>query len=189
MSDPTGHTHPADLPTHPAGLPAGDPPAEAKDVPVLGRGEHRFRFLAPLLLSAFAMLSGLFAYWALDSSPPVENMTGKVVSAEVAPDGSARLVVEWMAIRRRLCHGNSVRWIIDGYITPLPDIQYPPPQVGEIGQVIRWRVPITVPKDFHDVGVYRVHVEYTCNPLQRIFPIVIDPPDVPFAIDRSSRPR
>jgi len=166
-----------------------DRPAAEPEAPLLGRSAHRFRFLAPALFIVLTLLAGLFAYWALDDTPPVENMTGKVVSSEVYPDGSAKVIVEWMAVRRRICHGNSIRWIIDGYITPLPNIEYPPPHPGEIGQVVKWRVPIAVPKDFHDEGTYRVRVVYECNPLHRLFPITIDPPDVPFRINRSGSAR
>ena len=174
--------------TQPTSQPTDRPAAEA-DAPALGRSESRFRFLAPLLFGVLALLAGLFAYWALDSTPPLENMSGKVVSTEVYPDGSAKVIVEWMAVRRRLCHGNSIRWIINGYITPLPDIEYPPPHPGEVGQVVKWRVPIPVPKDFHDEGTYRVHIVYECNLLNRLFPITIDPPDVPFRINRAGAAR
>ena len=166
----------------PADRPAEEPPDDG--APVLGRSEHRFRTIAPLLFAALVALAGLFGYWLLDNDPPLENMTGKVVSVEVHPDGGAQVIVEWMAMLRRVCHGNSIRWIINGYITPLPDIAYPPTHPADVGRVIKWRVPIAVPKDFHDTGAYRVRVGYECNPLHRLFPIVLDPPDVPFHIDR-----
>jgi hypothetical protein len=151
----------------------------------IGYAERRFQVLAPLLFAALAGLAVLFAAWAADDEPPIENMVGRAISVDVRDDGAATVLVEWTGRRLRLCDGFSYRWIIDGYITQLASAVHPPEPASNIGKVMTWRVSIPVPPDLHDgAGAYRIRMTFACNPLQRIFPIIVDPPDVPFLIDR-----
>ena len=152
-----------------------------------GYAERRFRVLHPLLLLAAAALAVLFTAWALDDAPPIEAMAGRAVAVHVRDDGAVAVLVEWTGRRARLCDGYSYRWVLDGSITQIPGAVHPPPPASEVGAVQTWRVWVPVPPDIHDgAGAYRIRMLFACNPLQRLFPIVVDPPDVPFTIDRGT---
>lgn len=140
-------------------------------------------------LSAFIIaVVALVLYWlVIDRTPPAIIHGGQVTRYERQDDGSWIMFVKWTGERFRLCWGNSKRWLSDTTILPLVDIPYPPDIAARPLGPLEWEVPIAVPAFFantgHSRGTYRIRIFYACNPLQEyLFPIVVEPPPVPFEI-------
>ena len=90
--------------------------------------------------------------------------------------------VEWTGVRQRYCDGISYRWIVNGVVIELSPIHVT--YRGEVNnpkkEPTKWIVPFEIPEWFHHNASYRVRVSYACNALQKVFPLVVDLPDIPF---------
>jgi hypothetical protein len=147
-----------------------------------------------------AILALVFYWLVIDRSPPATIIGGEVLRYEQQPDGAWLLIIKWRGERHRSCWGNSKRWIADnnplsvGLVLPLEDIAYPPDSNihdRPLGPY-EWEVPIHIPSYFattgHTKGAYKIRILYSCNPLQQyIFPIVVEPPPVPFELPNGGR--
>lgn len=134
-------------------------------------------------------------YWVvIDRKLPLDVLHGEVVLYQKQSDESWVFVVRWQGILKRRCGGISNRWIVDGFRIPLADIPYPAEaEPNELGKEFTWEVPVHVPAYFvstgHRSGQYRARFLHHCNPLQeRIFPIVDNPPSVPFDLPLETHP-
>lgn len=147
------------------------------------------RFLSSLVLGFILLVF----YWIfLDREEPVVVHGGEVVKYEKQSDRSWIVFVKWKGERFRVCTGNSKRWIANTALLPLEDIPYPPDEERRPLGPYQWEVPLHIPAYFastgHVTGTYRIRILYACNPIQEyMFPIVVDPPPVPFQIPEDGR--
>lgn len=147
-----------------------------------------FRFMWGVSVTC-VLLAGLAAFaWnaaVLDKSPPISNLKGEAISIEKRRDGSRQMIVRWTGTRQRHCVGTSQRWLVNGYIHPLPDSSFPAREIEKIGDPVDNKVSVIIPADFPaHLGQYHVVTSYQCNALQVQFPkllsVVVRLPPVQF---------
>lgn len=146
----------------------------------LGDSSSRFQLLVPVLVMLILGSIGLCLYWAADRELPILAQSGVFVGWD---EHNSRIGwVEWTGIRQRYCDGTSYRWLVDGVVIELPTIHIRPNQEEDVPdkKLSTWRVAFEVPEWFHQNASYRVRVEYSCNSWQKLFPLVVSLPDVPF---------
>ncbi len=141
-----------------------------------------FPVLVTLLFAVILGPIALVGWWALDTAPPVRNIRGVALTPVVAP--GERLVVEWKATFARICPGVSRRRFMDGFFVDLPDhrLRGIPPG-AEIGTEATWRTSMIVPANMPPgQWTFESRPEFSCNPVQRLAPIVVEAPFVPFTV-------
>ena len=150
--------------------------------------EQRFRATIYALLAIIIGSFTLCMYWAADRQLPILAQSGKFVGWD---EKNPKIGwVEWTGVRQRYCEGVSHRWIVNSVVIELTPIHVT--YRGEVANPERkassWRVPFEVPDWFNHSASYRVRVSYSCNPWQKIFPMVVELPDVPFVVPGSPEP-
>lgn len=142
--------------------------------------EQRFRATIYLLLAIIIGSLGLCAYWAADRQLPIAAQSGKFVGWDEHNPHIGW--IEWTGVRQRYCEGISYRWLVNGVV-----IELAPIHVRYNGNVdnpekksTTWRVAFEIPEWYKHNGSYRVRIEYSCNPFQKFFPLVVSLPDIPF---------
>lgn len=140
----------------------------------------RFQWLVTILVALIIGPIGLCLYWAADRQLPILAQSGVFVGWD---KNNPRIGwIEWTGIRQRVCDGTSYRWLVDGIVVELPPIH-----VWSNGKVDNpdkksssWRVAFEVPEWFRHNGSYRARILYQCNPLQKVFPLIVQLPDIAF---------
>jgi hypothetical protein len=153
---------------------------------IFTRPDFRFLWGVSFTCGLLALMSGVLWNGAvLDHSPPIKDMSGKVLSITKNDNGTRRMIVEWTGTRQRHCLGTSERWLVNGYVHPLPSLPFPPRDNEEIGSPVNIKVAVDIPADFPaHKGEYHVVSSYQCNTIQVQFPkllsVVVKPPPVLF---------
>lgn len=141
----------------------------------------RFTILALWLLAITFIPLAISTYWFLDTEPPVTVISSRVIGTAY---GSQRtVVVEHILKRNRFCEGIAHRWVVNGVV-----YQLSPLWVGDQAATRRklpkdpdhetTRSIVDMPSILGRTGTYRSSIYYSCNPLQRILPLIVDIPDV-----------
>lgn len=140
----------------------------------------RFQWLVTILVVLIIGPIGLCLYWATDREMPILAQSGVFAGWD---EHNPRIGwIEWTGIRQRYCEGTSYRWLVDGVVVELAPIHIryngEAPVVNK--KTSSWRVPFEIPEWFRQNASYRVRVEYSCNPFQKLYPLVVTLPDIPF---------
>lgn len=140
----------------------------------------RFQWLVTILVALIIGPIGLCVYWAADRELPILGQSGVFIGWD---ENNPKIGwIEWTGIRQRVCDGTSYRWLVNGVVIELPQIH-----VWSNGKVDNpekkpssWRISFEVPEWFHHNASYRARILYQCNPLQKVFPLIVQLPDIPF---------
>lgn len=144
----------------------------------------RFMFWAIPMSTVILLVLSLGVFWALDRQPPSTILHGWAAGYDAT---KKEIVIVREIFRNRYCPGVIYRWIIDGIVLQLPPVLVDP-------GISRLRATssgyetvmtaISAPPLALDSFVLRTEVHYACNPLQLLFPLVVEAP--PIAISISS---
>lgn len=140
--------------------------------------EFRFIILAIWLMIFTVVPLSLATYWLLDTAQPVEVISSRVIGR--TENNPRSVIVERRLKRLRFCEGISHRWVANGVV-----YQLSPLWVGTEGVTTKddpkretVRVTVDLPHYLGNTAVYRSVIHYSCNPLQKLFPLVVMLPDV-----------
>lgn len=121
-------------------------------------------------------------YMALDNTPPYEYALGdSYVLPSKTPTGT-QLLVHWhFAKVNRFCPGFTTRIIVDQKSGA--KIEYESTPVSrDVENNHLDRTFFLPPMMNPGPKIYRVKLEFYCNPLQRIWPLRLQTPDLPFEV-------
>lgn len=139
-----------------------------------------------LVVINFASI-GTVLFWFFDDASPVIVHEARAVNPFVAPGDL--LVIEWTATFNRDCPGVSRRRLRDGFFIDMPDydLRGRPPG-AKLGEPYTWRNSVTLP-NIMPAGAWSFESkpQFSCNPIQRVFPIEPVVPLVEFIV-MSDRP-
>lgn len=128
---------------------------------------------------ALGVLGGWLGTQAADRALPVVIYTAEASSPIVA--AGSKLRIEYTLLRKRSCDVSSDCFIIDSRRTrhELPDLNI---KAGlDIGQD-HYFVPIEVKPEVTPGRPFTARSNYTCNPLQRMFPIAAGQRNIRFFV-------
>jgi hypothetical protein len=130
------------------------------------------------LLPVLATLM-LLAFWLLDQRTPMANIQGHVVGGD--RNDPQIVYIERTGTKLRSCDGFSHRWLVDkhGFLFELRDDHIPYPEAPS-NKPEKWIFRVEVPPAMRGELIYKTIFYFTCNPIQRLFPIEIDVPDIHF---------
>lgn len=123
---------------------------------------------------------GLFSFWISDNQPPYDWADGWV-KPNPAYDGS-QVNVCWKLRIKRFCPGMIQRQIVDAR----EEVHNydPVPAADKVDVYDPFCVTFRLPKGLpQGLARYRVHATYSCNPLQFIWPLRANTPELPFTIE------
>lgn len=133
------------------------------------------RIIAPVVIGMIAVLF----YMAIDRDPPYVYLEGEVLPQEAEP--GSQIAIHWHIKANRFCPGWVERFIVD--------------QRGYVWRNVGSPVRSNTQRDSHIVNtvelprtlgagpaMYRARVCYECNPTHSIWPLCVDPPELPFRI-------
>ena len=155
---------------------------------IMKTSERRFQWLGPILAIIVVGVCALFVSWLIDRKPPLNAVSGEFVGWD--PNTPRRGHVIWRGIPTRSdCEGNIYRYIVDGEIVTLPPRkwEYRGPLDNPKNDPITWDAPFDVPNHIDHDASYRNRMEFICNPLHKLWPIPVAPPDVPFVLREQDR--
>lgn len=149
--------------------------------------ERRFLWLGPLLAVILVLFCSVFVYWLIDRRPPLIAASGEFIGWDNNVPRRGHVV--WRGIQRRACEGTIYRYIVDGEIVTLPPRpwEYRGPIDNPKDDPTTWGASFDVPDHINHDAAYRNRIEYICNPLHKLWPIVVAPPDVPFILREEDR--
>lgn len=150
--------------------------------------EKRFMWLGPILALILVSLGALFVSWLLDRRSPMEAVSGEFVRWDEANPRQGLVI--WHGIQRRSsCTGTIYRYIVNGEIIALTPRtwEYRGPIEDPEKNPRTWEAPFEVPDHVNHDASYRNRFEFICNPLHKVFPIIVAPPDVEFSLPESQR--
>ena len=133
-----------------------------------------------ITFSFASVIAGILGLWAADREPPIYVIKAEPVKTVWPGD---ELQLRYTVYRRKSCETNIDRFIFDSQLVRyvLDDLAFSgaPGPLGESTYVAR----VAIPAKFA-IGQarYRVISKFVCNPLQRIWPIVVESPDVVFDV-------
>lgn len=129
-------------------------------------------------VAAIGATAALF-YMVIDREPPYEYIEGSVHPDN--PRAGDQISIHWHIKVKRFCPGWVDRFIVDGddYVWRNTG--------GPVRSNLRHDSHIVntveLPKTISPgLARYRAHVCYQCNPLHRVWPLCVAPPDIPFRI-------
>jgi hypothetical protein len=131
-----------------------------------------------------AVISGLIAYLLADNQPPYvyDAEQSYVIPSHTSP--GHQVAVHWSIKVNRLCPGSIVRTIVDAR-TGARTSYDPTPAILtiETTDTVLDRT-FLLPQGM-GLGrkIYRANAEYVCNPLQRIWPLKVQTPDLLFEVE------
>lgn len=145
---------------------------------------QRFMFLGVGFLLFIMGCSGLTLYWALDNELPVTGMSGKFIGWDKEDPNVGH--IEWTEVRHRFCDVKASRFVYNGL--DMADVTTKDTKrshevlpEGERHKTRKRWTTFEVPPGFRETATepkYRVRLEYSCNPLQNVFPLIVAPPEV-----------
>lgn len=160
---------------------------------ILKEPASRFMVLGVGFMLFIMACSATVLYWSLDLQPPFAGVSGTFKGWDEHDPTIGR--VEWTGQRYRYCDGKVSRWVINnGRYVHFSRSEFsgssdlPPEEQGRADTVYaKFEIPWGAKQQLVQPK-YRIRIEYACNPLQRIFPIVVSPPEIPLssAISESS---
>ena len=145
------------------------------------RSEKLFLWVGSIACLLLVGCAALFISWVIDREPPLNAVSGKFAGWEA--DTPRRGHVIWRGIPARDdCEGTIYRYIVNGEIVTLPPRQweYRGPLDSPGNDPITWDAPFDVPNHIDHDASYRNRLSFVCNPLHKLWPIIITAPDVPF---------
>lgn len=140
----------------------------------------RYRLAVYLFVAVLWGLGGTLGYFATDREMPTVIISAEPVTPVVAPGGELR--VDYVVRRHRSCAVTVDRFIIDRFNTryELDDLNV---NAGLPLGEDRFVQPVRVPPGVEPgPAKYRTSSTYTCNPLQRLWPITGGTRDIAFLV-------
>jgi len=144
---------------------------------------------ASVIIASFVIAS--FTYMFFDNVPPYEFKAGRI-EPDPAKSGQ-RVNIIWQLGIRRICPGTVYRKVAGPITSSNASVVYfydPIPAVisestvkdmKDNELVITFQIPdVSFPGTYH----YSARIDYRCNWLQRVFPLKVDLPIIPFYISR-----
>jgi hypothetical protein len=150
---------------------------------MLAEPANRFVFLGVAFLLFIMACSATVIYWAIDDEVPIIGMTGTFRGWDKDNPNIGR--VEWVGQRNRYCDATVDHWVInDGRYVDFYESHRPGSHImneadkGKQDVIYdSFEVPVEVRRNLFKPK-YRVRFEFVCNYLQKVFPIVVTPPEL-----------
>lgn len=145
-----------------------------------------FHILAIIFTLAALIPFVVLSYWALDTRPPLENVS--VRFDHWHPEDKKTAILVWRADRNRICNGTGHLWLFGDRPYSLPSAQLPPPRAAaDIGKKgVEWYEAVEIPPDaLHTDNSHlylNIRLIWQCNPLQTWSPLVLDLPEISIAV-------
>lgn len=135
----------------------------------------------------FAAMGGTVGFWVLDRQSPTVVIDAVPMNEPVRPGEDLR--IKYRVQRFRSCETTIDRTLFDAdqVRVILDDIAFnsAPGPMGESVYVAT----VPIPRSFATgAGRYRVATKYVCNPLQRLWPVVVENPDLYFKVEGEPLP-
>lgn len=151
---------------------------------IMKTSEKRFQWLGPILALIVVGFLGLFIYWLLDRTPPLQAVSGTFIGWDHGTPRRGHVVWRGLQVRDN-CEGTIYRYIVDGEIVTLVPRKWEyrgPIDSNPNGDPTTWHAPFDVPNHIDHDASYRNRIEFVCNPIHKFWPIPVAPPDVPFKL-------
>lgn len=131
--------------------------------------------------AAAGLISGTLGFYVIDRDPPTVLLRTEVMFKPVRPGDDLR--IKYHVTRFRSCEALIDRTLFDAdsVRVVLDDLAFSgaPGPLGESSYV----AVIPLPRNFaQGQGQYRVVTRYVCNPLHRLWPIIVENPPVWFEV-------
>lgn len=150
---------------------------------MLREPSNRFMILGVSFLLFIMICSATVLYWAIDSEPPLTGVTGTFAGWDKDNPNIAR--VQWTGQRNRYCHATVDHWIINnGKYVSFYETTRPGSNLvleGDKGKPETIYETIEIPAEVRQNLVnpkYRIRFEFSCNYLQKAFPIIVAAPEL-----------
>lgn len=122
---------------------------------------------------------GQLAYWAMDRQPAYEYLHGEIIP-DPAPQGG-QVSLPWTISVNRLCPGNVLRVLYDADTGAMVSAYDRTPssisvKIGDTKLVKTFQLIRGLPPRIR----YTANVCFECNPLQKVWPICVQTPDLFF---------
>lgn len=130
-----------------------------------------------------SLILGLASFLLADNQPPYDYIVNQ---SYVRPDpahGGQQVTVHWELKVKRICPGIIIRTIVDAKTKA--SVSYDPTpaaatvRIGDTSLERTFFLPAAIlpgPK------LYRVNAQYICNPLQHLWPLKVQTPDLVFEV-------
>lgn len=131
-----------------------------------------------------AAILGLFAYMLADNQPPYTYFGDESYIIPQRASPGHQVSVHWKIKVNRLCPGAIVRTIVDARTgartsyDPTPAIVTIRPEDTSLDRTFMLPEGMGAGRK-----LYRANAEYVCNPLQRIWPLKVQTPDLMFEVE------
>lgn len=167
---------------------------------VLKSSQKRFQWVGAVLTLLIIAPIALCVYWLIDRTPPLKAVTGQFMAWDKENPRSGHIVWRGIPVRED-CEGTIYRYIVNGEIVTLMPRkwEYRGPVLNDQVSIdkrdidkqdpITWDAPFEVPPHITHDAAYRNRMEFICNPLHKLWPIPISPPDVPFKLPDAAKTR
>lgn len=147
----------------------------------IGESQRQFsRLINNVVMFGFMVLLVLAAGMALDRTPPYERQVGEIIPAIAKSE--EEVAIRWTGAVRRSCGGTVCRYITgaDGRTRFLGCVPAIYAQVADSIDLIRY---FRLPKLPPGPASYQAITSFVCNPMHKLFPIVVDGPVVRFSVE------
>lgn len=141
------------------------------------------RVFISITLAAVGVVGGVLGLWIADRTAPATTLTARVINDPVAAGDDAR--IQYRVVRHRSCEYTVDRYLYDAdnVRVVLDDLLFlaAPGPLGDQTYI----APIPIPRNFA-VGLarYRTSFAYRCNPVHRLWPILVEGLEIQFNVKR-----
>jgi hypothetical protein len=134
-----------------------------------------------ITFTTIAFISGTLGFWTADKEAPTRINRVEVLDNAVPPGGTVR--IRYHVNRVRSCPVQIDRILYDAQRsrTTLEDLTFAasPGPLGDDAYIVQLRVPNSF---VEGPATYQTIARYECNPLQRLWPIIVQAPGVAFNV-------
>jgi hypothetical protein len=123
-------------------------------------------------------------YWSLDTTQPFVYLTK---DSDIIPDpaaGGQQVIVRWKVKWNRACPGIVRRQLFDPRTNVVLALYDPAPASLDRPPGDQLNKTFLLPHQMQNGRIgYRARLEYHCNPLQFVFPLIFSTPDLYFTVE------
>lgn len=142
------------------------------------------RIAAGLVLGTMVITGGQLGIWLAERDPPTVVLHTEVVPIKPWPDGEVQ--IRYNVRRYKQCATRVERSVYDSkqlrMVLPPREFAIAPGPIGDD----TYSVSVMLPESMSPGrATYRINTTYVCNPIHRIWPIVVIAPDIAFDVQPS----
>lgn len=130
-----------------------------------------------------ALVGATLGLWTIEREPPVVTLRTELSTPTVAPGGDLKIKLTVRRTKSCVTHVDRMLFDAEKARFPLPDLDYKKAP-GPLGDDTYMTV-IPVPEQMGEgPALYRSISSYQCNLVHLLWPVSLEPIDVPFVVSR-----